>query len=56
MAFSWLNLSITRAVVVALSLYAVRRVCCFMPVLVVLCKRSNRYYAYLANEVIPVWK
>jgi hypothetical protein len=29
---------------------------CCMPVLVALCLRLNRYYTYLANEVIPAWK
>jgi hypothetical protein len=43
-------------VAVALSSYAVRRVCCCLVVLAVLCWRLNKYCTYMVNEVIPVWK
>jgi hypothetical protein len=56
MAFSCLSLSISWAVVVALSSYAVKCIHCYMVALVVLCWRLNKYCTYLANEVIPVWK
>jgi hypothetical protein len=52
MAFSCLVLLISCVVVVALSSYAVRRIRCCLAVMVVLCRRLNKYYAYLANEVI----
>jgi hypothetical protein len=56
MAFSCLSLSISHAVVVALSPYAVRRIRYYLAILTVLCWRMNMYYMYLANEVIPAWK
>jgi hypothetical protein len=52
-AFSCLGLSSSCEVAMSCSPYAARRICCYMLVLAVLCWRLNKYYAYLANEVIP---